>query len=196
MRWAMWVESVKRWDVQRCADNLKYKRQLDERGRWYYVNGMLWGKIGFIWLRIGTNYVHLYTQMYVSFRNITNYWFFAIGECDLPSSKHSKAMPVQAPRAAAVWSSQNFYKIGTWTLQSCQPYALATFTPPPRPSPPGNLPFTHFCYRLIRPQGHRAAARKVKSMKNPNDPIGNRTFWHCSAVPLPSAPQRAPILQL
>ena len=39
---------------------------------------------------------------------------------------------------------------------------------------PGDTPGTHFCYRLSRPQGHRAAGR-IELLKNPNDPIENRT---------------------
>ena len=37
-----------------------------------------------------------------------------------------------------------------------------------------NIPSTHFCYRMNRPQGQSVAA-KTKSMKNPNEPIENRT---------------------
>ena len=50
---------------------------------------------------------------------------------------------------------------------------------------------TNFCQRLSLPQGH-SAARRIKSMKNPTDPIGNRTrgFPACNAVPYPTAPQR------
>ena len=44
-----------------------------------------------------------------------------------------------------------------------------------RPSlPPGNIPGTHFCYRLSRPHGHSEAGR-IMSMKNSNDTVGNRT---------------------
>ena len=59
--------------------------------------------------------------------------------------------------------------------------------------PPGNIPGTHFCYRLSRPQGHSAAGR-IMSMKNCNDTIGNRTrdLLACMAVPQPTAPSRAP----
>ena len=55
--------------------------------------------------------------------------------------------------------------------------------------PPGNIPGTHFCQRLSRPQGH-SAARRIVSMKNSNDTIGNRTrdLPTCSAVPQPTAP--------
>jgi len=55
------------------------------------------------------------------------------------------------------------------------------------PLPPGNIPGTHFCWRLSRPQDNNAAGRIV-SMKNFNNPIGNRT----RAVPHPSAPPRPP----
>ena len=50
--------------------------------------------------------------------------------------------------------------------------------------PPRNIPGTHFCYRLSRPQGHSAAGR-IMSMKNSSDTIGNRTrdLPACSAVP-------------
>jgi len=62
------------------------------------------------------------------------------------------------------------------------------------PLPPGNIPGTHFCWRLSRPQGHSAAWRIV-SMKNSNGTIGNRTrdLLACSAVPQPTATPRAPI---
>ena len=59
--------------------------------------------------------------------------------------------------------------------------------------PPGNIPGTHLCYRLGRPQGHSAAGR-IMSMKNSYDTIGNRTrdLPTCSAVPQPTAPPRTP----
>jgi hypothetical protein len=52
------------------------------------------------------------------------------------------------------------------------------------PLPPENIPCTHFCYRLSRPQGHSASGR-IMSMKNYNDPLGTRTcdLPTCSAVP-------------
>jgi hypothetical protein len=55
-----------------------------------------------------------------------------------------------------------------------------------------DIPGTHFCYRLRRPQGHSAAGRN-KSMKNPDYRIENRTLDlpACSAVSHPTAPQRA-----
>ena len=50
--------------------------------------------------------------------------------------------------------------------------------------PPGNIPGTRFCYKLSRPQGH-SAARRIVSMENCNDTIGNRTrdLLACNAVP-------------
>ena len=52
--------------------------------------------------------------------------------------------------------------------------------------PPGNIPGTHFCYKLSRPQGHSAAGR-IMSMEISNDTIGDRTrdLPACSAVPQP-----------
>jgi len=40
--------------------------------------------------------------------------------------------------------------------------------------PPRDIPGTHFCVRMDRTQG-RSSAGRIKSMKNPNDLIGNRT---------------------
>jgi hypothetical protein len=59
--------------------------------------------------------------------------------------------------------------------------------------PPGNIPGTHFCLRLSRPQRH-IAARKIMWMKNSNNTIGNRTrdIPACSAVPRPTSPPLAP----
>jgi hypothetical protein len=58
----------------------------------------------------------------------------------------------------------------------------------------GNIPGTHFCQRLGRPQGH-SAARRIISMKNSNDTMRNRTrnLPVCRAVPQPTAPSRAPV---
>jgi len=55
--------------------------------------------------------------------------------------------------------------------------------------PQGNIPGTHCCQRLSRPQRHSAAGR-IMSMKNFNDIIRNRTrdLPACSAVPQPTAP--------
>ena len=49
---------------------------------------------------------------------------------------------------------------------------------------PGNPPGTHFCKRLLRPQGHIAIGR-IMSMKNPKDTIWDRTsdLTICSTAP-------------
>jgi len=60
--------------------------------------------------------------------------------------------------------------------------------------PAGNIPGTHFCWRLSHPRGHSAAGR-IMSMKNSSDTIGNssRELPACSAVPQPTAPPGAPL---
>ena len=52
--------------------------------------------------------------------------------------------------------------------------------------PAGNIPGTHFCYRLSRPQGHSAAGR-IMSVKNCSDTSGNRSrdLPACSSVAQP-----------
>jgi hypothetical protein len=64
-------------------------------------------------------------------------------------------------------------------------------------NPVRRIPGTHFCYKRSRTQGHSAAGR-IKSMKNYNDTIGNRTreLPACSALPQPTAPPRTPFLEL
>jgi hypothetical protein len=59
---------------------------------------------------------------------------------------------------------------------------------------PRNIPGTHFCSRLSRPQGPIVAGR-IMSMKNPNGTIGNRIhdLPVCSAVPQPNSPPRTPV---
>ena len=56
---------------------------------------------------------------------------------------------------------------------------------------PGNIPGSHFCYRLSQPQGHNAAGR-IMSIKNSSDTIGNltRDLPTCSAAPQPTTPPR------
>jgi hypothetical protein len=60
---------------------------------------------------------------------------------------------------------------------------------PALPPPPRRHPWYSFVLGLGRSQGHSAAG-KIKSMKNPSYPIGNRTrnSQVCSAAPKPSAP--------
>jgi hypothetical protein len=57
---------------------------------------------------------------------------------------------------------------------------------------PENTPDTHFCLRLSRSQGY-SATRRIMSMKNSIDSIGNQThhFPACGTVPQPTAPPHA-----
>jgi hypothetical protein len=63
-----------------------------------------------------------------------------------------------------------------------------------RASPPRNLPGTHFCWRLSRPQGHSAAGR-IRSIEKIHL-IGTRTrdLLVCSIVPQPTTLPRAPFV--
>ena len=76
----------------------------------------------------------------------------------LQVEKLSHYRPGQAITALVGWDSRNFFTVGTWRRQGCQPYAPSAFTPRENP--------------LSRPQGHSVAGG-IRSMKNPNDPIGN-----------------------
>ena len=51
------------------------------------------------------------------------------------------------PRNPGGSGSHNFWTIGTWRQQGCQPYTPATFTPP------WDTPVTHFCFRFSRLPG-------------------------------------------
>jgi hypothetical protein len=57
--------------------------------------------------------------------------------------------------------------------------------------PLGNIPGTHFCWRLSRSEGH-SAARRTMSMKSYKDTLGNGTREHsaCRAVPQTTVPPR------
>jgi len=68
----------------------------------------------------------------------------------------------------------------------CQPCALTAFTPL------GNIPGTHFHYRLSQPQGYSTVG-SVMSVKNHSDPISrNCDLMTCSTVSQPSAPLCTP----
>jgi hypothetical protein len=60
------------------------------------------------------------------------------------------------------------------------------------PFNPRNIPGTHFCSRLSRPQGHNEAGR-IRSIETANNLIGNRTrdLPACSIVPQPTTLPRA-----
>ena len=57
-----------------------------------------------------------------------------------------------------------------------------------------NIPGTHFCYSLCRPQGQSATGMIISMKRNFNDTIGNRTrdLQTSSTVPQPTAPPRVP----
>ena len=87
--------------------------------------------------------------------------------------------PGQAIMDPGGWGSQNFYTIGT--LKEARLSAVHTG----RLYPPGDIPGTPISQKL-------SAAGRIKSMKNPNDSIGNwtRDPPACSAVPQQTAPPR------
>jgi hypothetical protein len=90
-----------------------------------------------------------------------------------------KAVPLQAwsgPEGSRKLSFPDY-------MTTAQDGGKVSFTHWP-PLPPGNVPGTHFCQRLSRPQGH-SAIRRIMSMKNSNDTIWNRTgdLPICSTVP-------------
>jgi hypothetical protein len=58
---------------------------------------------------------------------------------------------------------------------------------------PAHIPGAHLCERLSRSQSHKAA-RRIISMKDSSDTIGNQTRDNpaCRGMPQPSTPPRAP----
>src|SRR5215469_11764663 len=98
------------------------------------------------------------------------------------------------PVLQALTGPEGSRRLGSQILKQSAHEGGKVVSPTHRPPlPPGNIPGTHFCWRVGQPQGHSAAGR-IMSMKNSNDTIGNRTrdLPTCSAVQQ-TAPPRARI---
>ena len=95
--------------------------------------------------------------------------------CEIKPSNSGLGRPlglqeVEPPRI----SRQSAYEVGK--------VLSPTHWQPLPPPPPKKM---HFSFRLSWPKGH-SVARRIRSVKNPNDPIGNWThdLLACSTVPL------------
>ena len=79
----------------------------------------------------------------------------------------SKAVPLRAwkgPKGSRKLRFPDFVTTAQMVV-GCQPYAPAAL-------PPENVPGTHFCWRLSRPQGHSAIGRILWQWKFPMTPAG------------------------
>ena len=121
--------------------------------------------------------------------NTLNAMFFPYCEklsSSQPYKKLSHYSLGQALRAPGGWSSQNFLTIGKKVIKLSALHNGRLYLQE-------NIPGTHLCWRMSWPQDHSAAGR-IRSMKNLNDTIGNRTHElpaFC-AMPQPTAPARKP----
>ena len=105
-----------------------------------------------------------------------SYRLWCVVVCDLETSLMRRPWPTGGCCANKKQTNK-----GTWRWWGCHPYAPAA-------------PTSHeISLGLSRPQG-RSAAGGIKSMKNANDHVGNRTrdLPACSAVPQSTAPPHGP----
>jgi hypothetical protein len=120
--------------------------------------------------------VSLHGCFYIRERSISNDTVYSI----LCIKSTYKATPLQALTGT---EGSRMLKLSDFKTSAYEGGKVVSPTHRP-PLPPGNIPGTHFCYRLSRPQGHSAAGR-IMSMNNSNDTIGNRSrdLPVCTAVP-------------
>jgi hypothetical protein len=143
----------------------------------------------------------------VIFSRILRHWFYNFeeaitGEIHLSGVSHSVTYfvkpfsspnpcnPAPGPKQPTLQWVQGCFARETatgpwyWPFTSKSRVRMNRVILPPLPS--GNIPGTHFCWRLGRHRGHSAAGR-IMSMKNSSDTIGNRSrdLPVCSSVPQP-----------
>jgi hypothetical protein len=118
---------------------------------------------------------------------IMNLFLFLLANINTWWLSKGKAVPVQA------WTGPEGSRRLSPIFQDNRQMKVASSRHRP-PLSAGNIPGTHLCWRLSRPQSHSAAGR-IMSMKNSNDAIRNRTrdLPVSNTLPQPAAPSRDPV---